>query len=139
MKIIDIATENHVSAEDIVTICKDLGIQCDIPDADLSEKDVFLIKKKIEVIKDQRAKAARKLIEKRNEKADHKGAKIKLKRKVHASKELIKEKAEEEMTMNGETSQTAKARMRIWKAPQKRRSLRSPAAASRLGVFIGPT
>lgn len=96
MKIIDIATENHVSAEDIVTICKDLGIECDIPDADLSEKDVFLIKKKIEVIKDQRAKAARKLIEKRNERIDHKGSKIKLKRKVHASKELIKEKAEEE-------------------------------------------
>jgi len=96
MKAIDIATTNHVSPEDVITICSDLGIPCDTPEADLSEKDVFLIEKKIEVIKEQRAKAAKELIKRKNERGDKSGAKIKLKRKVHVSKELIKEKQDEE-------------------------------------------
>ncbi len=96
MKAIDIATTNHVSPEDVITICTDLGISCDSPDADLSEKDVFLIEKKIEVIKEHRAKAAKELIDKKNERSERSGAKIKLKRKVHISKELIKEKHDEE-------------------------------------------
>jgi translation initiation factor IF-2 len=96
MKVNDIATVNHVSAEDIITICKDLGINCGDTESDLSEKDVFLVQKKIESIKEQRARATRELLEKKTEQNDRKGAKIKLKRKVHVSKELIKEKAEED-------------------------------------------
>lgn len=96
MKAIDIATTNHVSAEDIITICKDLGIPCDSMDLDISEKNVFLIERKIGTIKEQRAKATRELLEKKNEHVEAKGTKIKLKRRVHVSKELIKEKGEEE-------------------------------------------
>ncbi|MCU0843761.1 MAG: translation initiation factor IF-2 [Spirochaetes bacterium] len=92
MKAIDIATANHVTEEDIITICKDLGISCAGMDAEFSEKDVFLVQKKIEVIKEQRAKAARELLERKNERSEKPGAKIKLKRKVTVSKELIKEK-----------------------------------------------
>ncbi len=96
MKVNDIATVKHVSAEDIITICKDLGISCENTESNLSDKDVFLIEKKIESIKEQRAKATREMLEKKSEQSDRKGAKIKLKRRVHVSKELIKEKNEEE-------------------------------------------
>jgi len=96
MKAIDIATANHVTEEDILTICKDLGINCAGMDAEFSEKDVFLVQKKIEVIKEQRAKAARELLERKNERSEKPGAKIKLKRKVTVSKELIKEKHEKD-------------------------------------------
>ncbi len=82
MKAIDIATANHVTEEDILTICKDLGIGCAGMDTELSEKDVFLIQKKIEVIKEQRAKAARELLERKSERTGRPGSKIKLKRKV---------------------------------------------------------
>ncbi|HSV98001.1 MAG TPA: translation initiation factor IF-2 [Spirochaetota bacterium] len=96
MKAIDIATTNHVTEEDILTICKDLGISCAGMDAEFSERDVFLVQKKIEVIKEQRAKAARELLERKNERSERPGAKIKLKRKVTVSKELIKEKQEKD-------------------------------------------
>ncbi|HSV96922.1 MAG TPA: hypothetical protein VLM75_08315, partial [Spirochaetota bacterium] len=96
MKAIDIATTNHVTEEDILTICKDLGISCAGMDAEFSERDVFLVQKKIEVIKEQRAKAARELLERKNERSERPGAKIKLKRKVTVSKELIREKMEKD-------------------------------------------
>jgi translation initiation factor IF-2 len=94
MKAVDIATRNHVSIEDIISVCEDLGINYENEDTDLSEKDVFLVEKKIELIKDQKAKETLELIEKRGEKKVRKG-KIKLKRKVQVSKG-IKKSAEED-------------------------------------------
>lgn len=87
MKAVDIATRNHVSVEDIINVCEDLGIPFENEDAELSDKDVFLVEKKIELIKDKKAKETLKLIEKRNKKSVQKG-KIKLKRKVHVSKSI---------------------------------------------------
>jgi len=79
MKAIDIATRNHITIEDMMEICKNLEIKCEGGDAELAEKDIFLIEKKIEVIKIKLAQKAE---------ADKKGKKIKLKRKVHLSKEI---------------------------------------------------
>ncbi|HNU92728.1 MAG TPA: hypothetical protein PKO25_12725, partial [Spirochaetota bacterium] len=108
MKAIDIATANHVTEEDILTICKDLGIGCAGMDTELSEKDVFLIQKKIEVIKEQRAKAARELLERKSERTGRPGSKIKLKRKVTVSRELIKEKQEKEEEASASTERERK-------------------------------
>ncbi len=94
MKALDIATRNHVSIEDIISVCEDLGINYENEDTDLSEKDVFLVEKKIELIKDQKAKETLELIEKRGEKKVRKG-KIKLKRKVQVSKGIKKSAAED--------------------------------------------
>lgn len=110
MKVIEIATVNHVSTEDVIKICKDLGIGCENEDTDLTDKDIFLVKKRIESIKDQRAKATRELLEKRTESADRKGAKIKLKRKVHVSEGLKKEKIEEDARKQKEAAATAEAK-----------------------------
>ncbi|MCU0846551.1 MAG: translation initiation factor IF-2 [Spirochaetes bacterium] len=79
MKAIDIATRNHITIEDMMEICKNLEIKCESGEAELAEKDIFLIEKKIEVIKIKLAQKAE---------ADKKGKKIKLKRKVHLSKEI---------------------------------------------------
>jgi translation initiation factor IF-2 len=87
MKAVDIATRNHVSVEDIINVCEDLGIPFENEDVELSDKDVFLVEKKIELIKDKKAKETLKLLEKRNKKSVQKG-KIKLKRKVHVSKSI---------------------------------------------------
>jgi len=81
MKAIDIATRNHISEEDVFEVCKELGIKRD-QESEISDQDVFLIEKKIEVIKTKKAQRVESI---------KKGKKIKLKRKVHVSKE-IKEK-----------------------------------------------
>ncbi len=96
MKTADIAAKNHVSLEHIISICNDLGINCKDEDSDISEKDIFLVEKKIQVLKAERTKETLKLIGKKSEKAANlkSSSKIKLKRKVHVSKGLIKEKAE---------------------------------------------
>jgi translation initiation factor IF-2 len=95
MKAIEIANQNHVSYEDILIICKDLGISCDDENAVIPEKDIFLIEKRIETIKNKRAKEALERMERRGDSADSKGKKIKLKRKVHVPREASapKEKA----------------------------------------------
>ncbi|MFH0975335.1 MAG: translation initiation factor IF-2 [Spirochaetota bacterium] len=97
MKTADIAAKNHVSIEYIIQICNELGIPYKDENTDISEKDLFLVEKKIEVLKTERTKKTLKLMEKKGEKnSDNKsGKKIKLKRKVHVSKGLIKEKPEE--------------------------------------------
>ncbi|MBN2401433.1 MAG: translation initiation factor IF-2 [Spirochaetes bacterium] len=98
MKTADIAVKNHVSIEHIIKICEELGITCKDENSDISEKDLFLVEKKIEVIKTEKTKKTIQLIEKKGERnADsNSGKKIKLKRKVHVSKGLIKDKAEKE-------------------------------------------
>ncbi len=98
MKITDIAVKNHVSTDHIKEICNELGIACTDENSDISGKDVFLVEKKIEVLKTEKTKKTLKLIGKKSEKnADAAaGKKIKLKRKVHVSKGLIKDKAEKQ-------------------------------------------
>ncbi len=86
MKAIDVATKNHVSTDDVIKICKDLGIPCTDEQSELANDDVFLIEKKIQIIKEQRAREAKKLIQQAELKK-----KIKLKRRVHVAKELKKE------------------------------------------------
>ncbi len=79
MKANDIATRNHISVDDVLEVCKDLGIPCNDGEFDVSDQDVFLIEKKIEVIKTKKAQKIDKM---------RKGKKIKLKRKVHASQDV---------------------------------------------------
>jgi len=80
MKASDIAVKNHVSFLDIQEVCKELSIPCEKESDEISEKDLFLIGKKIESIKIKNAEK------------NKKGKKIKLKRKVHVpSKEKQKD------------------------------------------------
>ena len=92
MKAIDIATKNHITIEDIMEVCRELEIACEEEASELSEKDIFLIEKKIEAIKKRKIQK----LEKSRE-----GKKIKLKRKVTLSKE-IKEKTIPETPVKGE-------------------------------------
>lgn len=85
MKPLDIANKNHITVEDMNKICSDLGIPCS-DDVELSEKQVFLIEKRIEVLK------ARRIEEAENKK---KQKKIKLKRKVHVGGESKEKQAEQ--------------------------------------------
>ena len=78
MKAIEIATKNHITMDDMLEVCKELEISCENDESDLSEKDVFLIEKKIEAIKKRKIENAEKV---------KKGKKIKLKRKVHVAKD----------------------------------------------------
>ncbi|HOW81290.1 MAG TPA: translation initiation factor IF-2 [Spirochaetota bacterium] len=82
MKAIDIATKNHITMDDMMEVCRELGVACEGDAFDLSDKDIFLVEKKIEAIKKRK-------IQKLEQSKE--GKKIKLKRKVHISKE-IKEK-----------------------------------------------
>jgi len=77
MKVIDIANRNHILAGDVEEVCKELGISFEV-DKELSEQDVFLVQRKIEVIKNKKTKT-------------EKSKKIKLKRKVNIPKEAPKE------------------------------------------------
>ena len=87
MKAIDIATKNHITMEDMMEVCKELEITCDSDTYELPEKDVFLIEKKIEAIKKKKIQKLKKSRE---------GKKIKLKRKVHVSKEIKDKKSGDE-------------------------------------------
>ncbi len=105
MKAVDIATKNHVSLEDVLKICKELDIKCTNEESEIKDDDVFLVEKKIETIKEHRAQETRQLLEK--QKSDRKGKKIKLKRKVHVSKEL-KEGIQKEDEHKEETKKVEK-------------------------------
>lgn len=99
MKAIDIATRNHVTMKDMLEVCKELEITCQDENTELNDKNIFLIEKKIESLK-------QKLAEK-NERA-RKGKKIKLKRKVHVSKEIIdKTKPESEAKESSAKEETS--------------------------------
>jgi translation initiation factor IF-2 len=86
MKAVDIATRNHISMEDLLEVCKELEIKCEDESTEIIDKDIFLIEKKIEVIKTKKAQKIEK---------SKKGKKIKLKRKVQVSKEIKKKHAGE--------------------------------------------
>jgi hypothetical protein len=68
MKTADIALKNHVSTEQIIEICSELGIPYTDENSDISQKDIFLIEKKLEVLKAERTKNTLKMIAKKNEK-----------------------------------------------------------------------
>ena len=81
MKAIDIANRNHILIGDVEEVCKELGISFEV-DKELSEQDVFLVEKKIEVIKNKRIRT-------------EKSKKIKLKRKVNIPKEAPKDQKDQ--------------------------------------------
>jgi translation initiation factor IF-2 len=78
MKAIEISRKNHISMEDMIKVCMELEINCEGDDADLQQKDIFLIEKKIEAIKKRKAHEIEEA---------KKGKKIKLKRRVQVHKE----------------------------------------------------
>ena len=77
MKATDIATRNHISMDDLEEVCKELKIPF-ASEQELSDQNIFLIEKKIEVIKIKNAQKNEEL---------KKNKKIKLKRKVQLPKE----------------------------------------------------
>ena len=122
MKAIEIAQNNHVSFDDILIICKELGISCGDENSDITGNDIFLVEKRIETVKGLRAKEAQEILRKNAERRDQKGKKIKLKRKVHVTKELIKEKPEEEEKKTGqETAEKPAAAAAATEKPRERK------------------
>ena len=99
MKAIDVATRNHISMEDMFEVCKELEIPCEDESTDLQEKNIFLIEKKIEVIKKRKAQKFE------NSK---KGKKIKLKRKVHIAKDNKKKQTGEPVDEKAKAKTTKK-------------------------------
>jgi len=93
MKAIDITTKNHVSFKDFLEICQELDIECQDENSELSDQDLFLVEKKIEIIKNKK-------IQKDNELKKNK--KIKLKRKVHIVKKKATEKSVKKSTSKEE-------------------------------------
>jgi translation initiation factor IF-2 len=93
MKAIELAKKNQTAINDLFGICRDLGIQCESEDSDISGNDVFLVEKRIQTKNEERARHAAEILRKKAD--DHnKGKKIKLKRKVHLSHEKEHEAAE---------------------------------------------
>ncbi|HOQ13354.1 MAG TPA: hypothetical protein PK104_13470, partial [Spirochaetota bacterium] len=74
MKANEVATKNHVSFNDILEICRELGISCQSENDDVPEKDVFLIEKKLETLKKKRLEEAEKA--KKKKKIKIKGGKV---------------------------------------------------------------
>ncbi len=89
MKAIDIAMRNHVSEDDLKGVCRELGIKFEGPDSEVNDQESFLIEKMIQSIKTKKAQKA--------EDVKH-GKKIKLKRKVHVSKEIKEIQASDSST-----------------------------------------
>ena len=81
MKANEVATKNHVTFDDIIEICRELNIPCDKDTADLSEREVFLVEKKIESVKKRKLEDAQKAKKKQ---------KIKLKKDVKLSSDLTR-------------------------------------------------
>ncbi len=131
MKAVDIATKNHISLEDVLKICEELDIKCKDENSEINDNDVFLVEKKIETIKEQRAQETRQLLEK--QKAErNKGKKIKLKRKVHVSKELKEgiqkeEEQKEEAKKPARKPEKAPARPKKEEKPAPERKKQAPA------------
>ena len=81
MKANEVATKNHVTFDDILEICRELNIPCENETADLSEREVFLVDKKIESVKKRKLEEAQKAKKKQ---------KIKLKKDVKLSSDLTR-------------------------------------------------
>lgn len=88
MKAEEIAKKNLIKIDDILNICKDLDISCSGGESDLSDQDVFLVEKKIETIKKEKAKEAEEKLKAKS--AQPKKKKIKLKRKLHKASDHVK-------------------------------------------------
>lgn len=95
---------------DMMEVCKELDIPCEGEEQEMNDKNVFLIEKKIEMIKKKKARAAEN---------DRKGKKIKLKRKVHVSKG-VKNKQEPETDSSRKEEKEDKKTGTEKKSPQKR-------------------
>ena len=109
MKAIDIATRNHISTEDVEEVCKELGITFEL-EKEFSEQDIFLVEKKIEVIKTKKAQKAEDV---------KKGKKIKLKRKVHVSKEIKEMHSSETVNINKQEDKQPLQEQRIEQAAEQ--------------------
>jgi hypothetical protein len=121
MKAIDIATKNHITIEDMMEVCKDLEISCEGEASEMSEKDIFLIEKKIEAIKKRKIQ---KLEQSRE------GKKIKLKRKVHVSKEIKDKATGETPAPEEEKAKTATAESGRQGRLEPLKGRRTPSAAT---------
>ncbi|MCX7680152.1 MAG: translation initiation factor IF-2 [Spirochaetes bacterium] len=108
MKAIEIAQNNHVAFDDILIICKELNIPCTDENSEINDNDKFLIEKRIETLKAQKIKETQELIRRSAEAREQEGKKIRLKRKVHVSKELIKSKIAEEHKQEEVTDDVSK-------------------------------
>lgn len=51
MKAIEIATRNHVTVDDVNNICQELNIPCAGEDSEIEGNDIFLVEKRIEIIR----------------------------------------------------------------------------------------
>ena len=107
MKAIDLAKKNQTAMEDLIGICKDLGIGCDSDSSDISGNDVFLVEKRIQTRNEERARHNADILRKKTD--DHKGKKIKLKRKVHLKGEGHEHEKEHEAETEVEEHHAAPA------------------------------
>jgi len=86
MKVIELAKKKQVSIQDILEICRDLGIVCAGEDSDIAGNDVFLVEKRVQTRNEERVRHAAEAHKKKAE--DNKDKKIKLKRKVHVKADV---------------------------------------------------
>ncbi|HEY1406185.1 MAG TPA: translation initiation factor IF-2 [Spirochaetota bacterium] len=94
MKALDLAKKNQTAMQDLLGICRDLGVRCESEDSEISGNDVFLVEKRIQTRNEERARHAADILRKKAD--DNKGKKIKLKRKVHLKGEGHEKEAEHE-------------------------------------------
>lgn len=99
MKAIEVATKNFVLYDDVLEICKELGISCVDESSELNDNEVFLIERRIESVKKRKVEEAQKA---------KKSKKIKLKKKVEISDDIKKKKGME-ITRGGESRETETA------------------------------
>jgi translation initiation factor IF-2 len=99
MKAIEVATKNFVLYDDVLEICKELGISCVDESSELNDNEVFLIERRIESVKKRKVEEAQKA---------RKSKKIKLKKKVEISDDIKKKKGME-ITRGGESGETEMA------------------------------
>ena len=85
MKAVDIAKKNNLALKEVENLCKELNIQTSGEDKNISDKDLSLVEKKIQVFKAVKENKPDQLKPKK---------KIKLKRKVHVPKEQEEVKEE---------------------------------------------
>ncbi len=83
MKAIDVATKNHITVDDVVEICREISIPCEGGDSELVSNDIFLVERRIEVVKKKKLEEAEKA---------KKNKKLKLKKRVHVSNDIKKMK-----------------------------------------------
>ena len=126
MKAIDIATKNHITIDDMIEVCKELKIGCDNEDTDIADKDIFLIEKKVEVIKNKKVQKLEKA---------KKGKKIKLKRKVLLSKD--KKEKEEEVKGKAKTAKTVEKKTTGGKGSAKSKDVSKTAVQQKGKSAIG--